>query len=100
MTEDMQPRSEASSGGDERSTQSDLLGTEAGPPAPLATAEVEYILVALDMSPHSEAALAAAAELAVALGLELRGLYVEDINLLRLCGLPFGIEYGSFTAKP
>jgi hypothetical protein len=100
MTEDMQPRSEASSGGDERSTQSDLLGTEAGPPAPLATAEVEYILVALDMSPHSEAALTAAAELAVALGLELRGLYVEDINLLRLCGLPFGIEYGSFTAKP
>jgi hypothetical protein len=100
MTRDTQPLSEATSGGDERSTQGDLLGTEAGPPAPLATAEVEYILVALDMSPHSEAALAAAAELAVALGLELRGLYVEDINLLRLCGLPFGIEYGSFTAKP
>ena len=66
---------------------------EAGP-------QVEYILVALDLSPHSEAALASAAELAAALHLELRGLYVEDVNLLRLCGLPFGIEFGLFTAKP
>jgi nucleotide-binding universal stress UspA family protein len=64
------------------------------------TPEVEYILVALDTSPHSEAALAAAAQLAAALHLELRGLYVEDINLLRLCGTPFGVEYGSFTASP
>lgn len=100
MTEDVSSQSEASSGAEERSHGSELLGTEAGPPPPLSTAEVEYILVALDMSPHSEAALAAAAELAAALQLELRGLYVEDINLLRLCGLPFGIEYGSFTAKP
>jgi hypothetical protein len=61
---------------------------------------VEYILVALDMSQNSEAALVAAAELASALHIELRGLYVEDVNLLRLCGLPFGFEYGSFTAKP
>ena len=75
----------------------------AGPaPAPEGEAEpqVEYILVALDLSPHSEAALASAAELAAALHLELRGLYVEDVNLLRLCGLPFAIEFGSFTAKP
>jgi hypothetical protein len=100
MTENKQPESEASSGADERPHRSDLLGTEAGPPAPFSPEEVEYILVALDMSPHSEAALAAAAELAAALQLELRGLYVEDINLLHLCGLPFGIEYGSFTAKP
>ena len=99
MTEEISPQSEAGSGAEERPHESDLLGTEAGPP-PLSTAEVEYILVALDTSPHSEAALAAAAELASALHLELRGLYVEDINLLRLCGLPFGIEYGSFTAKP
>lgn len=100
MTENKQPQSEASSGAEEHTDKSELLGTEAGPPAPPLPAEVEYILVALDMSPHSEAALAAAAELASALQLELRGLYVEDINLLRLCGLPFGIEYGSFTAKP
>lgn len=74
----------------------------AGPtPEPVhEAAQVEYILVALDLSPHSEAALAAAAELAAALHLELRGLYVEDVDLLRLCGLPFGIEFGSFTARP
>lgn len=65
-------------------------------PAP----EVEYILVALDLSPHSEAALASAAELAAALHLELRGLYVEDVDLLHLCGLPFALEFGSFTARP
>jgi nucleotide-binding universal stress UspA family protein len=69
-------------------------------PAELPAPAVEYILVALDLSPHSEAALAAAAELAAALHLELRGLYVEDVNLLRLCGLPFAIEFGSFTARP
>ena len=100
MTENIQPQSEGSSDAGERRHQSDLPDTEAGPPAPPAPPVVEYILVALDTSPHSEAALAAAAELAAALQLELRGLYVEDINLLRLCGLPFGIEYGSFTAKP
>lgn len=68
--------------------------------APAAEPAVDYILVALDLSPHSEAALAAAAQLAAALNLELRGLYVEDVNLLRLCGLPFAIEIGTFTARP
>ncbi|HHY57577.1 MAG TPA: universal stress protein [Chloroflexi bacterium] len=63
-------------------------------------AQTDYILVALDASPHSAAALAAAAEVAAALNLELRGLYVEDVNLLHLCGLPFGLEIGSFTANP
>ncbi len=67
---------------------------------PAGAPAVEYILVALDMSPHSEAALSAAAELASTLHIELRGLYVEDVNLLRLCGLPFGFEFGTFTAKP
>ena len=69
-------------------------------PGPEPEPQVEYILVALDLSPHSEAALASAAELAAALHLELRGLYVEDVNLLRLCGLPFAVEFGSFTARP
>ena len=59
-----------------------------------------HILVALDASPYSQAALMAAAELAANLHLELRGLFVEDINLLHLCGLPFGLEIGSFTATP
>ena len=40
----------------------------------------------------------AAAELAAARsGVE--GLFVEDINLLHLCGLPFGREVGSYTAS-
>ena len=72
---------------------------QAGPADPTLPA-AEYILVALDLSPHSQAALAAAAELAAALLLELDGLYVEDMDLLRLCGLPFGIEFGTFTASP
>jgi nucleotide-binding universal stress UspA family protein len=59
-----------------------------------------HILVALDASPHSAAALVAAAEVAFALKLELYGLYVEDVNLLHLCGLPFGLEIGSFTGNP
>ncbi len=47
------------------------------------------ILVALDASRASEDALAAAATLAERLGAELTGLFVEDVNLLRLAGLPF-----------
>jgi len=47
------------------------------------------ILVALDASRASEDALAAAATLADRLGAELTGLFVEDVNLLRLAGLPF-----------
>ena len=60
----------------------------------------DYILVALDTSPYSAAALTVAAEVAATLNLELRGIYVEDVNLLHLCGLPFGLEIGSFTANP
>ncbi|MCS6827508.1 MAG: universal stress protein [Caldilinea sp.] len=63
------------------------------------TSSPGYILVALDASPYSAAALAAAAEIAAALNLELRGIYVEDTDLLHLCGLPFGFEIGSFTAR-
>jgi nucleotide-binding universal stress UspA family protein len=65
-----------------------------------ATAEhADRILVALDASPQSVAALRAAAELAALLEAELEGLFVEDINLLHLCGLPFGREVGSYTAS-
>jgi nucleotide-binding universal stress UspA family protein len=56
-----------------------------------------HILVALDASPHSVAALRAAAELAALMEAELEGLFIEDINLLRLCGLPFGQEIGSYS---
>ncbi len=60
---------------------------------------VERILVAIDASPHSVAALQVAAELAALLQAEVHGIYVEDINLLHLCGLPFSAEVGSFTAS-
>lgn len=52
------------------------------------------ILVALDASAHSLSALEAAAELAASLQAELQGLFVEDINLLRLAELPFNQEVG------
>ncbi|NLG64734.1 MAG: universal stress protein [Actinobacteria bacterium] len=59
----------------------------------------DRIVVALDASPHSVVALEAAAELAMLLDAELEGLFVEDIDLFRLCGLPFGHEVGSYTAE-
>jgi nucleotide-binding universal stress UspA family protein len=63
---------------------------------------IRRILVALDTSGHSLAALAAAAELAARLKAELTGLFVEDINLLRLAGLPFAreIRYPSAVVQP
>lgn len=51
------------------------------------------ILVALDASPRSSAALATAGALAVELDAELAGLFVEDINLQRLIALPFAREF-------
>ena len=55
---------------------------------------IRRILVALDASPHSLAALEAASELADALKAELAGIFVEDVNLLHLAGLPFAREVG------
>jgi len=54
--------------------------------------KIQRILVALDASPHSVAALETAVELAERLDAELHGLFVEDINLLRLAQLPFARE--------
>ncbi len=47
---------------------------------------IRRILVALDSSHHSLAAMEAAVELAASLKAELEGLYVEDVNLLRAAG--------------
>ena len=55
-------------------------------------ATIARILVALDTSPHSQAALEAASELAALLQAELVGLFVEDADLLRLASLPFARE--------
>lgn len=60
--------------------------------------EVERILVALDPSEHSSAALEAAARMASRLDAELMGLFVEDVNVRRLAELPFAQEVGLFTA--
>jgi nucleotide-binding universal stress UspA family protein len=50
---------------------------------------IRRILVALDVSAHSQAALEAAASVAALLDAELVGMFVEDINLLRVAQLPF-----------
>lgn len=54
--------------------------------------QIRRILVALDTSAHSIAALETAARLAAAVHAELVGLFVEDENLLRLAALPFARE--------
>ena len=55
------------------------------------------IWVALDESPRSTAALTAAAVLAEGLDAELAGLFVEDVNLQHLFGLPFAREFSVLT---
>lgn len=55
------------------------------------------IWVALDESPRSAAALTAAAVLAEELDAELAGLFVEDIDVQHLFGLPFAREFSLLT---
>ncbi len=61
--------------------------------------ERQRILVALDGSQESLAALQAAVSLAKELDADLIGLYVEDVNLLRLAQLPFAREVHLTTAR-
>lgn len=61
------------------------------PEAP-ARAPFHRILVALDASTSSLDALHTAVELAARFNARVQGLFVEDINLLRLAGLPFARE--------
>jgi K+-sensing histidine kinase KdpD len=58
---------------------------------------VDRILVALDPSLHSRAALEAAAEMAARFGAELQALFVEDVNVRRLSELPFVQEIGLYS---
>ena len=60
---------------------------------------IERILVALDPSAHSRAALAAAARMAVRFEAELTALFVEDANVRRLSELPFVQEVGLYTQR-
>ena len=50
---------------------------------------IRRIAVALDASEHSQQALETAARLAATLKAELEGIFVEDIDLIHLAGLPF-----------
>ncbi len=61
---------------------------------------IRRIVVAADASAHGRAALEAAVLLAARLEAELEGLFVEDVNLKRLAGLPVGreIRFGFGTA--
>jgi len=61
---------------------------------------LRHILVALDASPHSRAALDAAVRLATAFEAEVEGLFVEDETLLRASQLPFAEEVRAYTAPP
>ncbi|MFN8491979.1 MAG: universal stress protein [Caldilineaceae bacterium] len=58
----------------------------------------ERIVVAVDASPHSLAALRAAAQFAATIQAELYALFVEDSDLLSVSNLPFWQEIGSFSA--
>lgn len=58
------------------------------------------ILVALDASPHSRAALDVAVQLAADLEAELEGLFIKDENLLRAAELPFAEEVRSHSVAP
>ncbi len=59
----------------------------------------QRILVALDGSRESLAALEAAVSLAEELDADLIGLFVEDVNLLRLAQMPFAREIHMTTAR-
>ena len=59
---------------------------------------IERILVALDASAHSRAALEAAVRLAARIDAELAGLFVEDEVLIRMADLPFTRAVRRFPA--
>ncbi|ABL66166.1 universal stress protein [Chlorobium phaeobacteroides] len=60
---------------------------------------IRTIAVAIDCSPHSLASLNTAAELAGFLHANLTGIFVEDINLLRLADIPLSREIDFFSEK-
>ena len=60
---------------------------------------IRRIVVAMDASPHSRAAMEAAVMLAARFNAELLGLFVEDINVLRIAGLPHAQEFGVYSAQ-
>ncbi|MEQ9547349.1 MAG: universal stress protein [Marinobacter sp.] len=65
-------------------------GNQSGPGAPTGR-----VLVLLDGSRMSYAALDAAADIAATMGAEVLGVFVEELNLLRSAGFDFAREVGS-----
>ncbi|RNA65442.1 universal stress protein [Prosthecochloris sp. ZM_2] len=63
------------------------------------TLAIRRITVALDCSPHSRASLDAAVAIAQILKAELSGVFVEDINLLRMAQLPQASQIERTTAR-
>jgi len=61
--------------------------------------QIRRILVALDASPHSLSALRAASEIASELGADLVGVFIEDVNLVRLAALPVTREIGQTSGR-
>lgn len=70
-----------------------------GGPVVKSEQHIRRVLIALDASPQSMAALQAAAELAAGLEAELIGVFVEDINLVRLAGLRVTMEFGQTSGQ-
>jgi len=66
---------------------------------PEAAPTIRRIVVAMDASAHSQAALEAAITMATRFGAQLQGLYVEDVNVLRIAGLPNAHEFGIHSAR-
>ncbi|MFP4159691.1 MAG: universal stress protein [Desulfobacterales bacterium] len=60
---------------------------------------LKRILVPLDESEYSRAALEAAAQIASALDAEISGLYVEDTDLLDFCRFPFAREISIYRSR-
>jgi len=60
---------------------------------------IRRIVVAVDASPHSRAAMEAAVRLAARFDAALLVLFVEDINVLRIAGLPYAQEFGAYSAQ-
>lgn len=60
---------------------------------------IRRILVAVDASADSLAAVEAAARLAAELGAEIAGLFVEDVNLIRLSGHPAARQVDAISGE-
>ncbi|MFZ7127654.1 MAG: universal stress protein [Desulfobacterales bacterium] len=58
---------------------------------------IRRILVALDASPASRSTIQTAVDLASRFDAEVVGLFVEDVDLLRVASLPFVREVGAFS---